>query len=247
MDSVGGKKPLLKKTKEDKITQLQKLIAYHFKNPQLLTEALTHSSYANEIKHKKVAHNERLEFLGDSVLSIVISDYIFHKYKQLPEGELTKVRANVVCESSLAIRGKEMNLGDFLTLGRGEELSGGRQRVSILADAFEALIGALYLDGGLEVAKSFILTNLEGMVESASQGNLFNDFKTHLQELIQSRSAERITYRVVTEKGPDHDKLFEIEVALGGQVLGAGTGKSKKEAEQRAAQEAVEKIRRLHG
>lgn len=246
MDSAGERKTFARKTREEKIAALQESIGYSFKDPQLLMEALTHSSYANEIKHKKVVHNERLEFLGDSVLSIVISDYIFHKYKHLPEGELTKVRANVVCESSLAIRGREMNLGEYLTLGRGEELSGGRQRVSILADAFEALIGALYLDGGLEVARTFILSQLEGMVESASQGNLFKDFKTHLQELIQSRSTERITYRVVTEKGPDHDKLFEIEVALGGQVLGTGIGKSKKEAEQRAAQEAIEKIKENH-
>lgn len=236
----------LNKSKEEKIVLLQKKINYRFKNPQLIIEALTHSSYANEIKHKKVFHNERLEFLGDSVLSIVISDYIFQRYSQLPEGELTKVRANVVCESSLASKARMMELGDFMMLGRGEELSGGRQRVSILADAFEALIGALYIDGGMEPAKEFVLSNLEDLVEQASQGNLFKDFKTYLQELLQSKSTEKISYRVVNETGPDHDKVFDVEVCFGDRPLGRGTGKSKKEAEQRAAQEAVEKVRKTN-
>lgn len=231
------------KNRLEKIELLQKRINYQFKNPQLIVEALTHSSYANEIKHKKVPHNERLEFLGDSVLSIIISDYIFQKYIHLPEGELTKVRANVVCEASLASKARLMELGDFMMLGRGEELSGGRQRVSILADAFEALIGAIYIDGGIEVARAFVLKSLVDLVEQASLGKLFKDFKTQLQELLQSKSTEKISYRVINESGPDHDKIFHVEVCVGERVLGAGNGKSKKEAEQRAAQEAVEKVR----
>ncbi|WP_026475972.1 ribonuclease III [Alkaliphilus transvaalensis] len=232
------------RNKEEQIKIFQDKIQYNFKAPELVVEALTHSSYANETKNRKFPYNERLEFLGDSVLSLIISDYIFNKYKHLPEGELTKVRANVVCEASLASVAKKISIGDFLMLGKGEELSGGRKRTSILADAFEALIGAIYTDGGLELARKFVLDNLLDLIELASNGELYKDYKTHLQELLQSKTTEKIAYRVIKEMGPDHDKTFEVEVCLGGQTLGTGSGKSKKEAEQNAAQEAIQKVRR---
>lgn len=202
---------------------------------------MTHSSFANESKNKKVKHNERLEFLGDSILSLVISEYIFCKYKHLPEGELTKVRANVVCEPALASRSREINLGQYLLLGKGEEFTGGRERESILADAYEALIGAMYIDGGLEITKKFILRYFLESIDLASKGILFRDYKTYLQELLQSRTSEKITYNVVNEYGPDHNKIFDVEVLIGEKVIGRGSGKSKKEAEQRAAEAAIKK------
>ncbi|SNR90293.1 RNAse III [Anaerovirgula multivorans] len=226
---------------EENMMLLQKALNYNFKNCEVLKEALTHSSFANESKFKKVKYNERLEFLGDSVLSLVVSEYIFIKYKHLPEGELTKVRANVVCEPSLAMRSKEIKLGQYLLLGKGEEFTGGRQRESILADAFEALIGAIYIDGGIQVVKQFILHYFLESIDLASKGILFRDYKTHLQELLQSKTSERITYHVVNEYGPDHNKVFEVEVLIGNKVIGRGRGKSKKEAEQRAAEEAIKK------
>ncbi len=231
------------KNKEQQLLIFQDKIGYKFNNPDLVIEALTHSSYANETKLKKHPYNERLEFLGDSVLSLIISDYIFNKYNHLPEGELTKVRANVVCEASLASVAKNICIGDFMMLGKGEELSGGRKRASILADAFEALIGAIYIDGGLTLVRKFVLDNLLDSIELASSGDLFKDYKTYLQELLQSKTTEKISYRVINELGPDHDKTFEVEVCLGGQKLGEGRGKSKKEAEQNAAQEAIIKVR----
>lgn len=226
---------------EENMILLQKSLDYSFNNSEVLREALTHSSFANESKIKKVKHNERLEFLGDSILSLVISEYIFIKYKHLPEGELTKVRANVVCEPSLAARSREIKLGQYLLLGKGEEFTGGRQRESILADAFEALIGAIYIDGGIEVVKGFILQHFLESIDLASKGILFRDYKTHLQELLQSKTSEKITYHVVNEYGPDHNKVFEVEVLIGNKVIGRGRGKSKKEAEQRAAEEAIKK------
>ncbi|HZK02242.1 MAG TPA: ribonuclease III, partial [Anaerovoracaceae bacterium] len=198
------------------------------------------SSYSNEYRGKHIHNNERLEFLGDSVLSTVVSEYVYLKYNNLPEGELTKVRANVVCESSLAHQAKSIDLGRYLLLGRGEEVTGGRDRISILADTFEAVIGALYLDGGIETARKFILNMLEDSIKLASTGGLFRDYKTDLQELLQSRFDDKISYRVIKEIGPDHDKTFEVEVVLGDKVLGKGRGKSKKEAEQNAAKKALD-------
>lgn len=226
---------------ENKIQELQGILDYMFLNIDLLKEALTHSSYANESKEKNIKYNERLEFLGDSILSLVISEYIFLRYKDLPEGELTKVRANVVCEPALASRAREINLGEYLLLGKGEEATGGRQRESILADAFEALIGAIYMDGGIERAKSFVLQSLLESIDLAGKGALFRDYKTHLQELLQSKASEKITYHVVGEEGPDHNKIFNVEVLVGDKVIGKGRGKSKKEAEQQAAKEAIQR------
>jgi len=232
----------LDKNRIEQITEFQNTIKYKFNKLSMINEALTHSSYANECRNKYIHNNERLEFLGDSVLSIVVSEYIYLKYNNLPEGELTKVRANVVCEPSLANQAKRINLGKYLRLGKGEEVTGGRDRVSILADAFEAVIGALYLDGGMEIARDFILNMLSPSIELASKGSLFRDYKTDLQELLQSKYDDKISYRVVDETGPDHNKTFEVEVILGDRVLGVGQGKSKKESEQMAAKKALEKV-----
>ncbi|HZJ76156.1 MAG TPA: ribonuclease III, partial [Oscillospiraceae bacterium] len=194
----------------------------------------------NEYRGKYIYNNERLEFLGDSVLDTVVSEYVYLKYKNLPEGELTKIRANVVCELSLAYQAKTIDLGKYLLLGKGEEVTGGRDRASILADTFEAVIGALYLDGGIGTARKFIINMLEDSIKLASTGDLFKDYKTDLQELLQSKFDDKISYRVVGETGPDHDKTFEVEVVLGEKVLGRGQGKSKKEAEQNAAKKALD-------
>ena len=224
------------------IVELQTCIGYSFQNKTILLEALTHSSFANEWKQKKIPDNERLEFLGDSVLSLIISHYIFTAYLQLPEGELTKVRANVVCESSLAKKARRIDLGKHLLLGRGEEASGGRQRESILADGLEALIAAIYLDGGYHQAHSFVIDNFNDLIDQAVSGNLMSDYKTHLQEIHQSYSQERIEYLVTGEEGPDHNKTFYVEVRAGSQILGRGKGKNKKEAEQMAAKTAIHMV-----
>ncbi|TCQ05831.1 ribonuclease III [Serpentinicella alkaliphila] len=233
---------ILDKNFKKGMEEIQIILNHSFSSLETLQESLIHSSYANETKGKSIRYNERLEFLGDSVLGLIVSDYIFKKYKHLPEGELTKVRANVVCEPSLANIAKKINLGKYLLLGRGEENTGGRNRDSILADAFEAIIGALYIDGGIEVARGFIISNLAESIELASKGSLFRDYKTHLQELMQSKSSDKITYNVVNTYGPDHDKTFDVEVVTSDKVIGTGRGKSKKEAEQNAAKQAIERV-----
>ncbi len=217
---------------------LQKAIGYQFKNEELLKNALTHSSYAHEHKHPEWC-NERLEFLGDSVLSIVVSDYLFHNYPTTPEGELTRIRAASVCEKALFGFAKQIGLGDALLLSRGEQNTGGRNRPSILADAFEALIAAIYLDGGMNPAKAFILKYVTPTLDQHRQG-AYKDFKTLLQEVIQQNPEDRLTYLLVEESGPDHDKCFKYEVHINSNLVGTGTGRSKKEAEQAAAKEALE-------
>lgn len=217
--------------------ELEEVIGYRFENPGYLREALQHSSYANEARHG-VKSNERLEFLGDSVLSIVVSEYLYTHYTHLPEGDLTKYRSILVCEKSLCGFARAIGLGHWLLLGRGEENTGGRDRDSILADAFEALIAAIYLDGGMEKARAFILSHVEPQMASASFSHN-RDYKTALQEVIQRNREEKVTYELVDEHGPDHDKSFTVEVHLNSNVIGRGTGKSKKEAEQRAAKEAL--------
>ena len=236
----------ISKNRELQIIELQKEISYTFNNIDLVNEALTHSSYANESKNKKITHNERMEFLGDSVLSLIVSDYIFTKFKSLPEGELTKVRANVVCEPALAAKARSINLGKYLLLGKGEELTGGRTRSSILADAFESLLGAIYIDGGLEMVRDFVLIRMTDVMELACSGSFFKDYKTQLQELLQSKTTDKIVYQVVREFGPDHDKTFCVEISVNNEVLGSGEGKSKKLAEQSAAQLAIEKVRIMY-
>ena len=216
-------------------TELENAIGYRFKDQALLTEALCHSSYANE---KRTLHcNERLEFLGDSVLSVVVSNHLFRNCTDLPEGELTKIRASLVCEKSLFEWAKEIGLGDYLLLGHGEDQSGGRERPSILSDAFEAVIAAMFLDGGYEAVTPYILRFLPEQFDRPSEA--FHDYKTALQEVIQQNPEEHVEYVLVGEEGPDHAKQFQMEVRLNSNVIGRGTGRSKKIAEQMAAKEAL--------
>ncbi|WP_110462522.1 ribonuclease III [Ruminiclostridium sufflavum] len=230
-------------TRNNSNSVLENRIKYKFKDRQILLTAITHSSYANERKTKKIAYNERIEFLGDSVLSLVISEYLYKMYPNLPEGELTVTRAKIVCESSLAKCAADIGLGKFLMLGKGEELSGGREKASIQSDAFEALIGAIYIDGGFETAKGFILKYMEGIIKNCVEGKLFYDFKTQLQELVQQNGEQHILYNVIDESGPDHNKTFVTEVSINGAVTGKGTGHSKKESEQNAAKDALERLK----
>ena len=222
------------------ISKFENIISYNFKNKQYILEALTHSSYSNE--NKSYAFNERLEFLGDSVLGIIISDYLFKNETELPEGELTKLRANIVCEESLSEVSKKIELGTHMLLGKGEEATGGRERVSILADAVEAVIAAIYLDGGIESARKFVLTQMDEIIQDSIKGRIFRAYKTHLQEVIQSQGETNIIYDLVEEIGPDHNKKFVMQVKLNDEVLGTGEGKSKKEAEQSAAKQALRRM-----
>ncbi|MBR7132868.1 MAG: ribonuclease III [Clostridia bacterium] len=216
---------------------LEQNLRYNFKNKNLLINALTHSSYANEVRNG-ILSNERLEFLGDSVLSVIVADYLYKNFNSMPEGELTKLRAALVCEKSLCEFSKELKLGEFLRLGKGEDKGGGRKRASILADAFEAVLAAMYLDGGMETARKhvmrFILPELEHTEDVA-----FKDYKTALQEIIQRNPEESVSYVLTDQSGPDHDKVFEVEVHLNSNVIGKGKGKSKKQAEQMAAKQAL--------
>ncbi len=220
------------------LSQLEQKIGHSFQNRKFLSTALTHSSYANEVK-RGVVCNERQEFLGDAVLSIVVSDYIFRHYSHLPEGELTKIRASLVCEKSLCQFARSIGLGDYLVLGKGEEQMGGRLRPSILADAFEALIAAIYLDSGMEAAAEFVLPFVKPELDNHGS-RVYKDYKTTLQEIIQKNPEEQVSYVLVDESGPDHDKRFKVEVHLNSNVIGTGAGRSKKEAEQMAAREALE-------
>lgn len=218
------------------MTEFEKVIGYKFKNENLLKTALTHSSYANE--HSDYFHcNERLEFLGDSVLGFITAEYLYKTFPSLPEGELTKKRAYAVCETTLAEYAEEINLGSFLLLGKGELHTGGNRRPSILSDAFEAVIAAIYLDGGIENAKDFVL---EFVSKATSEKPQFKDYKTMLQEVIQKNPEEELSYVVTEEDGPDHDKAFTVEVHLNSNRIGTGKGRSKKQAEQNAAREALE-------
>ena len=211
--------------------QLETIIGYKFKNPKLLETALTHTSYANESR-TPVKHNERLEFLGDSVLSVVVADYLFHQSGR-PEGELTRMRASLVSEDALFQFAQEIQLGEYLRLGHGEDLGGGRSRPSVVSDAFEAVIAALYLDGGMEAARNFILPFItEGKHAEA-------DYKTRLQEIVQQNPEERLSYVVESESGPDHDKHFVVAVRFNSDRVARGEGRSKKAAEQCAAKEAL--------
>ena len=197
---------------KSKSYELQKKINYEFQDVKLLKEALTHSSYSNEYKKIKNRNNERLEFLGDSILGLIISNYLFRLKKELPEGELTKIRAAIVCERSLKEVAKSIQLGEYLYLGKGEESTGGRTRDSILADATEALIAAIYLDGGFRKATDFVLEHMGDIISQAIQGKIMRDYKTQLQELIQKDNKENITYKLVEQLGPDHDKTFKMNV-----------------------------------
>ncbi len=220
------------------LAEFERIIDYKFNNIELLFEALTHSSYANESKHQYKS-NERLEFLGDSVLSIVVSEHIFEEYTDLPEGELSKTRATLVCEKSLANFAKKINLGDYIIFGKGEQLNGGSQRPSTVSDAFEAVIAAIYLDGGFEAAKRHIMRFMPKDIRSAVV-KAYDDYKTVLQEIIQKNPEESVEYRLVGESGPAHSKQFTVQVMLNSNIIGTGTASSKKHAEQLAAKEALE-------
>lgn len=216
------------------LIELEEKIGYRFKDEQLLRHALTHSSYANE-KRLSYGSNERLEFLGDSVLGVITAEYFYQNF-DMPEGELTKLRASTVCEESLFNFAKELDLGKYLLLGKGEIRSKGYERPSILSDAFESVIAAIYLDGGFEEAKKFVLRFIKNAIITTPK---FHDYKTALQEIIQKNHDEHISYVLVGEKGPDHDKEFEIEIHLNSNIIGRGTGRSKKIAEQEAAKAAL--------
>lgn len=219
----------------------EQLIKYKFKNRTILTLAMTHSSYANENRLTKLSNNERLEFLGDAVLEIIASEFLYINFPDIPEGELTKFRASIVCEQSLAYCARKIKLGQYILLGKGEERCGGRDKESIISDGLEALIGALYLDGGIATAKEFInhfiLNDLE-------KKQLFYDSKTILQEYIQSKHTEELSYELVSSNGPDHNKTFIVNAVLSGNIIGQGEGRSKKSAEQEAAYNAIKKIRK---
>ncbi len=222
--------------KESDFQELEKKIGYTFQNRALLKQAVTHSSFANEQKINRQKHYERLEFLGDAVLELVSSDFLFQTHPEMPEGQLTKLRASMVCEPALAYCAKDLTLDSYIQLGKGEEATGGRYRDSIISDVMEAVIGAIYLDGGMEPARTyihrFVLSDLENK-------QLFLDSKTNLQEYMQQNLKKEFYYRLVDESGPEHDKVFVVEVVMEEKVLGRGKGRTKKAAEQQAAYEAL--------
>ena len=222
------------------INELEKAIGYQFRNITLLQNALSHSSYANERWHDSLKSNERLEFLGDSVLGMVVAEHLYRTFPDRPEGELTRMRADMVCERTLAKVANGLELGKHLLLGKGEEQGGGRGRDSILADAVESVIAACYLDGGMEAAKAFISRFVLVNVPVSRLTNA--DYKTALQELVQQKRNQVLAYTMTGESGPDHDKRFEVELTLNGQVVGRGIGSSKKRAEQDAARNALEAL-----
>jgi ribonuclease-3 len=222
------------------IKDLENAIGYRFRNISLLTNALTHSSYANERWHNSLLSNERLEFLGDSVLGMLVAEYLYRTFPDRPEGELTRMRADMVCEQTLAAAANKIGIGEHLLLGHGEEQGGGRSRNSILADAMESVIAACFLDGGIEAALKVVQQFILVEVPVTKLHNV--DYKTKLQELVQQKKNQVLTYALVGESGPDHDKHFEVQVSLNGKVVGSGSGSSKKRAEQSAAASAVENL-----
>ncbi len=221
------------------LKELQNIIGYSFQNETLLKHALAHSSFANERRNEVPGSNERLEFLGDSVLELISAEFLYTHYQHLPEGTLTKMRAALVCENALFGYAKEIHLGDYLLLGHGEERAGGRERASTVADAFEALLAAIYLDGGLKQAVNFALPFLTKGAEKIAANTYQHDYKTALQEIAQQNPGELIHYELIKTSGPDHARVFEVHCFLNSNLLGTGSGKSKKEAEQMAAKEAL--------
>jgi len=226
--------------KEYTLSELEARIGYQFRDKQLLKQAVTHSSYTNEQRINRAANYERVEFLGDAVLELVSSEFLFYKYPDITEGELTKMRASMVCEPSLAFCARDIELGEFLLLGKGEKCTGGRQRESITSDAMEAMIGAIYLDGGMEAAKDFINRFILSDLETKQ---LFYDSKTNLQELIQGKWKKDFQYVLVEEAGPEHNKTFSVEVLMDAVMIGKGSGRTKKAAEQQAAYQALMMLR----
>lgn len=229
------------------LEELEEKIGYCFVNKNLLQLALTHTSYANENRSRqsksKPQNNERLEFLGDSVLNLIITSYLFNTLEKVSEGDMSRIRSTIVCEKSLKMSADRFGLKEYIFLGKGEEITGGRNRDSIIADAMEALIGAIYLDSGMESAKCFIQRFMTNTIELALDGKLFKDYKTQFQEIVQKNKDAKIQYQVIAEKGPDHNKLFIVELKLDGKKISSGRGRNKKEAEQNAAREAIERER----
>lgn len=223
----------------EQFKKFENRIEYNFKDYELLKLALTHSSYGNEVYHDKLHNNERLEFLGDAVLEVTVSEFLFNNYPDMPEGELTKLRASIVCEPTLAICARQIGLDKIIFLGKGEEMTGGRFRDSIISDAMEALLGAIYKDGGIECATGFVHKFILNDIDNKK---LFVDSKSILQERIQAGYKEGPVYNLVDEKGPDHCKEFYVEVMLEGKVIGRGKGRTKKAAEQQAAYDAIIKM-----
>ena len=222
---------------EQKLFKLQEKLSYSFADPALLEKALTHSSYANENAKFGLVSNERLEFLGDSLLGMTVALLIYEKRPELAEGKMTKLRAELVCEKSLASLASDLDIGYHLLLGRGEEAGSGRKRPSILSDAFEAVLAAIYLDGGYEPVKKLIFEIFKTKIENPVQSN--SDYKTLLQEIVQGKPGSLLQYSLISEQGPDHDKNFTVEVMLNGKTIGAGNGRSKKIAEQEAAKNGI--------
>ncbi|MDR0890193.1 MAG: ribonuclease III [Oscillospiraceae bacterium] len=221
------------------MSKLQEALGYTYKDEALLNMALSHTSYANEV-HKDALHSyERLEFLGDSILGFVAADYLYHTFPKKLEGELTRIRAELVCENNLAAVAQTLSLGEYILLGNGEQHSGGKNRSSILCDVMESLIAAAYLDGGLEAASGIVHRLI---LPQLSQNEKTHDYKTELQELVQRKKEQELSYSLVDESGPDHCKEFQVQVLLNGEVVGQGSGTSKKRAEQEAAQQAIEKL-----
>ena len=218
------------------IAEVEKEIGYCFKDKRLLLEAITHSSYVNEMRINKRSDYERLEFLGDSVLELISSEFLYEKYPEVPEGGLSKKRASMVCEPSLAICARNMNFGKYIFFGKGEELAGGREKESILSDVVEAVLGGIYLDSGLEAAKEYVYVNI---LSSLQEEELFVDSKSALQELVSQGIGGSLEYEIVEESGPEHDKLFTMSVSLDGNELARGSGHTKKSAQQKAAKEAI--------
>ena len=219
-----------------KMEQLEEKIGYQFRDRKLLKQAMCHSSYANERHMDRLLNNERLEFLGDAVLELITSEFLYQSYPKMPEGEATRTRASIVCEQTLSLCARELGLGAFLLLGKGEDLTGGRERDSVTSDAMEALLGAIYLDGGFANAKEFVLNFILNDIEHKK---LFFDSKTILQEEIQGETTESLHYELIREEGPDHNKRFMVHACLGEQVIGIGSGRTKKAAEQEAAYRAL--------
>lgn len=228
------------KTRKDLLTELQKKLSVSFDNYDLLDLALSHSSLLSE--NNKIEYNERLEFLGDSVLQLCISEYLFDNYKEKTEGELSKTRALIVCENSLCIVAKTFDLGKYIKMSKGEELTGGRTRISILADAVEAVIAAIYLHKGIAVAKKFIIDNFSALIEKAINNEIFLDYKTKLQEELQKKGHVVIDYNLLGYEGPPHRRIFNIEICVNKKIKGRGTGFTKKEAEQNAAKVALSNL-----
>lgn len=236
-----AKQMALKESTKQAFEQLQKELDIQFTTPALLQQAFTHSSYVNEHRRRHFTDNERLEFLGDAVLELSVSHFLYMKYPEMTEGELTKLRASIVCEPSLVLFANELNLGKYILLGKGEELTGGRTRPALLADVFESFVGALYLDQGLEKVVAFLEVVLFPKVEIGAFSHVM-DYKSQLQEIVQQKNTGTLSYEIIDEKGPAHSRIFVTRVSLGDKELGIGNGRSKKEAEQQAAQLAIRKL-----